>query len=223
MTIVTRTATTVLGLCAVASLAACGSDDATTATPSTVTVTASPPSTTTSVDARETDVADTAQSGSGSDGGSGGDVATPAPTSDRAPLRRCGTTNPAPAELDRAIASVPTDGPGYRWVTGAANFDSCNDISYMELDTQGATVSSPQQLLIFNRDMRFIGTGIKCNVGYQEVIGASRDRITVQYRYLTGDEPLAAPQGSTQVTFRWNGSRVVMDGSLPRAVTNGKC
>ncbi|MCX6470508.1 MAG: LppP/LprE family lipoprotein [Corynebacteriales bacterium] len=140
-----------------------------------------------------------------------------------APDGSCGPGRIDSGRVTAAIAKVPTDLPNYQWVARGSNFSTCNDISYVALDTVGATAGSPQQLLIFDRAQRFLGTGIKCNAGYQTVIGSSADAITVRYRYLQGRDISAAPSGSATVTFRWNGTRVVMDGTLPYGVTQGRC
>ncbi|MGJ0119285.1 LppP/LprE family lipoprotein [Williamsia sp. MIQD14] len=219
MTIVTRTATAVLGVCALASLAACGSDDATTATPSTVTVTASSPDTSTSVEAPETDVADTAQAGAGP-GSEGGGAVAPAATSTRA----CGPVDGNSAQIDAAIAKIAPPLPGVSWVPTRANFNSCNSLSYVVLDTDRGTGSSPDQLLLFGPEGRFVGTGIKCNVAFQDVTGSGPDFVNVTYRYLRNEnESNAGASGRAYVTFRWNGSRVVMEGTLPYEVTRGEC
>jgi hypothetical protein len=124
--------------------------------------------------------------------------------------------------IDSAIAQIAPPMPGVGWVPGESNISSCATLTYVTLDTEGATVSSPYQLLFFHEG-EFLGTGTSCNLSYQTVTGASDDQIDVRYRYLVGDEPNADPQGETSVSYRWNGSGVDMIGELPEAVTRGEC
>jgi hypothetical protein len=124
--------------------------------------------------------------------------------------------------IETAIAQIPPPLPGVGWVAGDNNVDSCSTLTYVELDTAGATVSSPDQLLLFHAG-EFLGTGIRCNASWQTVTGTSDVQIDVRYRYLVGDEPNADPQGEVDVAYRWNGSGVDMIGELPEAVTQGEC
>ncbi len=75
---------------------------------------------------------------------------------------------------------------------------------------------------------RFQGTGITCDARYgQYVLSTTPDAITVRYSYVDVTDPeqqtTQNPVGKVVVTYRWNGSRVVMDGALPYAFTEGKC
>ncbi len=127
-------------------------------------------------------------------------------------------------QIDAAIATIAPPLPGVSWVPTRANFDSCNDLSYVVLDTDRGTGSSPDQLLLFGPEGRFLGTGIRCNVAFQQVTGSGTDFVNVTYRYPRSEkESNAAVSGRADVTFRWNGSRVVMEGTLPYAVTRGEC
>ncbi|MGU3292072.1 LppP/LprE family lipoprotein [Williamsia sp. M5A3_1d] len=178
-------------------------------------------STTTSVDAPATEVDDTAQDpapGAGSGGDSDAGAAT-------APLTRsCGPVGGNSQQIDAAIAKIAPPLPGVSWVPTRANFNSCNSLSYVVLDTDRGTGSSPDQLLLFGPAGRFVGTGIKCNVAFQEVTGSGPDFVNVTYRYLRNEnESNAGASGRAYATFRWNGSRVVMEGTLPYEVTRGEC
>lgn len=141
-----------------------------------------------------------------------------------ATTRVCGPVGGNSAQIDAAIATIPPPLPGVSWVPTRANFDSCNDLSYVVLDTDRGTGSSPDQLLLFGPEGRFLGTGIRCNVAFQQVTGSGTDFVTVTYRYPRSEnESNAAVSGRADVTFRWNGSRVVMEGALPYEVTRGEC
>ena len=204
-----RFSTTVLGLGAVMVLAACGSD-----TPS-----AQPPTVTSTITAAPTPGSTTSSAPAAGDNGSATETITPA-------------ADPGPATPDCATPDVARDIgriagplrsiPDAYWVRGESGGTRCPGLSWVSLDTNGATASSPMQLLIYHNGY-FQGTGIKCNTSYQTVLGSTPNSIQVRYRYLQGDDPSARPSGSATVTFRWNGSAVVMDGSLPYGVTHGLC
>lgn len=124
--------------------------------------------------------------------------------------------------IDSAIAQIPRPMAGVDWVEGDSNVNTCASLTYVTLDTDGGTVSSPYQLLLFHGN-EFLGTGTACNLSYQTVVGATDDRIDVRYRYIMGDEANADPQGEAYTSFQWNGSGVDMLGELPEAVTRGEC
>lgn len=150
---------------------------------------------------------------------------SPAGTTYASPHANCSTesTEAIASATARIAGPLPTTNPDVPWVFGGAtNYNTCNDLSYATLDTQGATASSPNQLLLFHRGV-FVGTGVRCNLAYQRVTGASTKAVYVNYRYLRGDDASAAPSGSVDVSFEWNGSRVVLKGTLPAELTRGQC
>ncbi|MBJ7289777.1 LppP/LprE family lipoprotein [Williamsia sp.] len=201
-----RFTTALLGLGVAAMLAACGSDTPAAQTPTvTSTITAAP----TSSPATTSDPSDDTEKSTPTVD----PVATPA-TPD------CATPDVA-GDIGR-IAGPLRNTRGAYWVQGESGGTRCPGLSWVSLDTNGATASSPMQLLIYHNGY-FQGTGIKCNAGYQTVLASTPDSIQVRYRYLQGDDISARPSGSATVTFRWNGSEVVMDGSLPYGVTLGQC
>lgn len=141
-----------------------------------------------------------------------------------ASTRVCGPVGGNSVQIDAAIAKIAPPLPGVSWVPTRANFNSCNDLSYVVLDTDRGTGSSPDQLLLFGPQGRFLGTGIRCNVAFQQVTGSGTDFVNVTYRYPRSEkESNADVSGRADVTFRWNGSRVVMEGTLPYEVTRGEC
>ena len=158
--------------------------------------------------------------GTGGDGGGAGGGDTGAATGGTG----CSTDGAAAIEAaaDR-IAPPLSYRPDVPWrFDGRTNYNTCNDLSYATLATEGGTGSSPWQLLLFHRG-DFVGTGIKCNASFQSVTGASPRTVDVTYRYLKEGEASAAPSGIARVSFVWNGDRVVMNGTLPYEVTYGKC
>lgn len=223
-----------VGIAGLLLLSACGTDDsghsaATQAMPSTVTVTATPGPDNQDTHNPGSDNQDNSgtpnNGGQGDDGQNNGDDnnggAQPvAPTSHT----DCSTDGSAViADAAQQITpplSYKTDVP---WVFGGnTNYNTCRTLSYASLDTQGATASSPMQLLLFHNG-RFLGTGIKCNAAYQTVTKTTDTAVYVNYRYLNDGDISANPTGSVDVWFEWTGSGVTMHGTLPYLVTYGQC
>jgi len=141
------------------------------------------------------------------------------------PPSDCGVPGGASAAVSNAISQIARplpDNPTAGWQPGQSNLDGCRNLSYVALDTQGATASSPNQLLLFHQG-RFLGTGTKCNLAYQSVTGADGTNVHVTYRYLIGDDISAAPRGRFDVTYHWTGSQVQMIGSVPADVAHDEC
>lgn len=183
--------------------------------PTTVTVTAKP--TTTTVTPRDDSTAtDAGAAGEDTVGGEGGNVdpATGNCSTDGAAAIADGASRIAPP------LSYDTSVP---WVFGGkTNYNTCDDLSFATLMTQGATGSSPYQLLLFHRG-KFLGTGTKCNLGFQQVTDASTRSVDVDYRYLNPGDITANPTGHYSLTFVWTGSGVQMNGSIPAAASRGQC
>ncbi|MGU3292074.1 LppP/LprE family lipoprotein [Williamsia sp. M5A3_1d] len=216
-----------LSACAVGVLAGCGTDDVsfptrdrtatatvaadssdvapvTTPLPSTTTVTAVVP----------------AAGGGDSAGGSGATGSDD--STDCAP--NIGTA----AAAARDSARIPQPDHNGSWHAYNAGGAWCRGLSWIELDRAGALAPVREhQLLIFHNG-HFQGTGIRCEAPRgQYVLATSPDAITVQYTYIDESNPEQQRSqggvGKADVTFRWNGSRIVMDGTLPYAFTEGKC
>ncbi|MBT0566713.1 LppP/LprE family lipoprotein [Williamsia sp. CHRR-6] len=196
--------------------AACGDESTATTATSTSTVTR-----TITPDAQAPDAqASDAQASAGRPATGGTDAGAPEGTFTTTP---CGPRPLSTAVINAAIARIPTDGPAYRWTAEGSNFNSCNAISYVELATDRGTGSSPWQLMIFDSAGEFLGTGVRCNLPGQQVTGAGPDHIDVRYRYSKPGESTAGGTGVASVSFRWNGSRVVMVGTLPTELTFDRC
>jgi hypothetical protein len=116
---------------------------------------------------------------------------------------------------------------GSTWKVSSVGGNPCSGLGWVEVFPVAATTGPPRQLLIYH-DGQFLGTGIRCQTRYPEYVTEPQgDRIPVTYRFPDPSDPLQAttqnPVGVANVTFRWNGSRIVMEGSLPYAITRGQC
>ncbi|TCJ99445.1 LppP/LprE family lipoprotein [Nocardia alba] len=149
----------------------------------------------------------------------------------QAPTSAPGTTSPAPADnisgpgrcidpastgVQNALASLQGS-----WVAGQASSDqpgSCGQLLYVRA-IGGNSAGAPIHILFF-RNGKYLGTGTSEPYAFTTVVGSSNNAVTVDYRWLAGDEPFAAPQGGpATITYSWNGSKVVMGGTLPTEVT----
>lgn len=135
----------------------------------------------------------------------------------------CGQRNNAFEVLD-AVEHVPTE--GYPWSMKPAeydgNFDRCADLSAVVLPIEGASISSAEQVMLFHRG-RYVGTGTSeaWPMAALNAAESTRDAVVVDYQYLRPwDDSLAGASGQTRLTFRWDGSRVQMEGDLPEDMVN---
>ncbi|MGW5917562.1 LppP/LprE family lipoprotein [Nocardia fluminea] len=124
--------------------------------------------------------------------------------------------DPASTGVQNALASLQGS-----WVAGQASSDqpgSCGQLLYVRA-IGGNSAGAPIHILFF-RDGKYLGTGTSEPYAFTTVVGSSNNAVTVDYRWLAGDEPFAAPQGGpATITYSWNGSKVVMGGTLPTEVT----
>ncbi|MFD3591659.1 LppP/LprE family lipoprotein [Nocardia sp. NPDC058640] len=138
----------------------------------------------------------------------------PAPANDISGPGRCIDTGST--GVQNALASL-----GGGWVAGQAspNEPSCAGELLWVRAIGGNSAGAPIHVLLF-RDGKYLGTGTSEPYAFTTVAGSNRTSVTVEYRWLAGDEPFAAPQGGpAKITYSWNGSNVVMSGPLPSQVT----
>ena len=140
-------------------------------------------------------------------GPAGSAVTPPAPG-------ECGIDPQAEAITDH-VDEVPEAIAGVSWVyTGDSNYDPCRELSYARLEVEGATGSSPMQLMLFH-DGEYVGTASECAFALTTVTRTTADSVTVEYRWPRAGEPTADPTGIASVTYRWDGDSVQQDGELP--------
>ncbi|KQY38472.1 hypothetical protein ASD42_08685 [Nocardia sp. Root136] len=142
------------------------------------------------------------------------DTTAPAPADNISGPGRC--VDPASTGVQNALASLEGS-----WVAGQASTDqpgSCGQLLYVRA-IGGNSAGAPIHILFF-RNGKYLGTGTSEPYAFTTVVGSSNNAVTVDYRWLAGDEPFAAPQGGpATITYSWNGSKVVMGGTLPTEVT----
>ncbi len=120
------------------------------------------------------------------------------------------------AGVQNALASL-----GGSWVAGQASANEpgrCGELLWVRA-IGGNSAGAPIHVLFFH-DGKYLGTGTSEPYAFTTVVGSNLTSATVEYRWLAGDEPFAAPQGGpATITYSWNGSNVVMSGPLPSQVT----
>ncbi|MFE1592064.1 LppP/LprE family lipoprotein [Nocardia sp. NPDC058705] len=138
----------------------------------------------------------------------------PAPANNISGPGRCIDTGST--GVQNALASLPGS-----WVAGQASANEpgmCGELLWVRA-IGGNSAGAPIHVLFFH-DGKYLGTGTSEPYAFTTVTGSNLTSATVQYRWLAGDEPFAAPQGGpATITYSWNGSNVVMSGPLPTEVT----
>ncbi|MEV0333527.1 LppP/LprE family lipoprotein [Nocardia sp. NPDC050717] len=94
----------------------------------------------------------------------------------------------------------------------------CADLLWVQA-VGGNSAGAPIHVLFFH-DGQWLGTATSEPYAFTSVVGYTTNVVTVEYKWLAGDEPFATPQGGpVAIHYTWNGSNVVMSGPLPREVT----
>lgn len=179
-------------------------------------------------------------SGAGNDGTSGsGDASAPAaPTDDAsadtdapiasgepAPTADCGLA-PDDPRIVEAISEVPapfTD-PAKSDIVWSdqvvdTNFDPCEELSYAVITIEGATGSSPMQVMLFGRG-EYLGTTSDCAPGYQTVEQNDADSIVVTYEWPQGGAGSTGEMDSEQVQYSLVDGQISMSNPLPEEIVS---
>ncbi|MEV6360024.1 LppP/LprE family lipoprotein [Nocardia asteroides] len=124
--------------------------------------------------------------------------------------------DPASAGVRNAVATL-----GDGWVAQRASADQpgqCAQLLWVRA-VGGNSAGAPIHVLFFH-DGKYLGTATSEPYAFTTVAGYTDTVVTVEYKWLAGDEPFATPQGGpAAIHYTWNGSNVVMSGPLPKEVT----
>jgi hypothetical protein len=122
-------------------------------------------------------------------------------------LTGCGFNPPAPPAASPAVC---TDGPTPEIVqqatapgwteTARGHANGCR-LHWVQVAPQGATASSPGQVLFFDRNTA-LGTATPDPRPFITVLPSGPEAVLVQYQWLVGDEPNCCPTGLGTVRFR---------------------
>lgn len=103
----------------------------------------------------------------------------------------------ADSVVESALAVLP---PlfGESWVVESSGHRG--DVAWVQAAIPRGSVSTPDHLLLFHRGV-YVGTATAAPAPYTRVLGAVDDVVTVEYRWIVGSEPLAAPAGVGTVRY----------------------
>lgn len=126
------------------------------------------------------------------------------------------------AAIDEVQPAFPADSPlhDHPWDTDHADtdhYDPCAALSWIVITVEGATVSSPAQILLFHRG-EYLGTTTWQAYGFWPAVERLDDAtIRVTYRWPLEGEGNAEPSGRAESTFTWDADeqRVIHAGELP--------
>lgn len=117
-----------------------------------------------------------------------------------------------------AVASLPPYFDDVPWVAYEMG-DPCASFTWVSATSERATASTPDHHLFFY-DGVYLGTATAEPYSFSSVVDQTFDTVTVNYRWLVGDEAFAAPEGGpVAIRYRWNGSQVTMLDALPPEIT----
>lgn len=109
------------------------------------------------------------------------------------------------AGLDVAAAEAAVSGleplwgdPDLTWAIG--QHGGSGDVAWVLAVIAQGSVSSPEHLLVF-RNGDFVGTVTEEPRPYTRVLDIVGDVVTVEYRWILGEEPFAAPAGVGTVRY----------------------
>jgi hypothetical protein len=143
------------------------------------------------------------------------------PTPEATPTPTCGPATGQEAAAAGIAALQPVPGlEGKKWVAandGYSGYDPCAALSWSLVTLEGATVSTPTQILLFHNGT-YIGTATATAYGFTPAVERTADgAISVTYRFNQGNESNAEASGRTVATFTWNDetNSVDMAGDLP--------
>ncbi len=117
-----------------------------------------------------------------------------------------------PAFADRAVPWMTTPDGG--------NYNPCATLSAASVTVQGATGSSPEQVMLFHNGT-YVGTGTYRAYGFTtiDVAQSTDDTVLVSYKYVKPGESNASGSGLVAVRYRWVNESVQMLDPLPAQVT----
>lgn len=130
------------------------------------------------------------------------------------------------AAVEAAISHLPAPSipglDGLEWdatTADSSGFDACQALSWIVVTVANGTASSPSQVAFF-RDGEYLAPASETAYGFwPEVVRVDESTADVAYSYIAGDEPNAAPEGHTTVTFSLDDAtgQLTVTGEFPPA------
>ncbi|WP_293818112.1 LppP/LprE family lipoprotein [uncultured Corynebacterium sp.] len=128
------------------------------------------------------------------------------------------SVQPNSPEITNNISKLPPNQFGWK-PTGKSNYNPCNDLSYALItQEQQGNSQFATQLMLFHKG-QYIGVGSD-TTQQAEVLSDTDSSVTVRMRdwealQESGDANVNADKYYSDVTFRWDGSKVVPEGRIP--------
>ena len=129
----------------------------------------------------------------------------------------CGTASANQAVRENISQVKPSH---WDWTADYADtdgYDPCAALSWITVTINGATGSSPYQIMLFHYG-EYLGTGTSDAYGFMPTVTrASDSAINVVYHYPLPGESNANRSGEAHASFRWSEAenRVIMSGEVP--------
>lgn len=143
-----------------------------------------------------------------------------------APQGACSSLTGAQA-FDKWVGQVPPDNSGsqYAWDKGMSdvkNYDPCAELSWIMLSIKTPSLSSPYQVMFFNKG-EYVGTATSKSFGFQpEVKRKAANAVEVTFHFIRGSESNAEHSGEARSTYTWEAGKLTRKGALPPPTGQGE-
>lgn len=125
--------------------------------------------------------------------------------------------DPSSEGVRDAVASLPSTNDWAIENSSDATIGDCPDLGWVTV-SGGASAAAPIHVLFFH-DGTYLGTATSEPYAFTYVSAEAGDTVSVDYKWLAGDEPFCCPAGGpATIPYTWDGSRVVMTVPLPDEV-----
>ncbi|SKH88179.1 LppP/LprE family lipoprotein [Mycobacteroides abscessus] len=115
---------------------------------------------------------------------------------------------PTAADIEKALTALPRCHDELAWVAADRGQSAAGGLTWVRAIIERGSTSSPEHVLFF-AGRGFLGTATPDPHPFTQVVSTDGDTVTVQYRWLVGEEPNSAPGGvgavRYQLTHRDNG------------------
>lgn len=108
---------------------------------------------------------------------------------------------PTDVDIDQALASLPRLREDLAWLAHKVGHSAGGGLTWVHAISEQSSTSTPEHVLFF-ASRAFLGTATPAPRPFTAVIGTEDDTVTLQYRWLTGDEPNVAPAGAGTVRYQ---------------------
>lgn len=108
---------------------------------------------------------------------------------------------PSPADVQAAMAGLPRLRDDLAWSQYAEGASEAGNLVWVHAIVAEGSASTPEHLLLF-KGRTYLGTATQEPRPYTRVLSTNGDTITVEYCWIVGDEPSAAPAGVGTVRYQ---------------------